>query len=101
MRFFVAKLSYHILPYLDATISVFINNAGTYNSSDTHEVWLLIVWNVLFVVSFNHNLIHIFILRKDSMIVNYRPKIHQSAGLSSSEDRTLGNEKTGILFHCH
>ena len=60
---------------------MFINDVGTmqipiiidaviaYDCPDTTKVWLLIVCNVLFVESMNHNLIPPFILQEGGMEV--------------------------------
>ena len=94
---------------ISATVSAFTEDVGTleipivdaviaYNCPDTTKVWLLIVRNVLFVESMNHNLIPPFILREVGMEVNYRPKIHHPQGTPSITDHTFGSEKHGLLI---
>ena len=70
----------HILSQsgIKATVSAFIDNVGTmqipiiyaviaYDCPDTTKIWLLIVRNVPYVESMDHNLILPFILHKGGM----------------------------------
>ena len=93
---------------INATVSAFTDDVGTmqipiidaviaYDCPDTTKVWLLIVRNVLYVESMNHNLIPPFILHEGGMEVNDRPKIHHPQGTPSITDHTFGNEKQGLL----
>ena len=78
------------IPIIDAVI--------TYDCPDTTKVWLLTVYNVLFVESMNHNLIPPFILREDDMEVNDRAKIHNPQGKPSLTDHTYGSSKHVLLI---
>ena len=89
---------------INATVSAFTDDVGTmqipivdavieYNCPDTTKIWLLIVRNVLYVESMDHNLILPFILCDGGMQVNDRPKIHHPTGTPSITDHTFGSEK--------
>ena len=101
----------HILSQseINATVSAFTDDVGTmeipildaviaYNCLDTNNVWLLIVQNVLFVESMNHNLIPPFILQEGGMEVNDRPNIHYPRGTPSITNHTFSNAKNRLLI---
>ena len=92
---------------INATVSAFTDDVGTmqipivdaviaYYYPDTTKIWLLIVPNVPYVESMDHNLIPPFILREGGMQVNDRPKIHHPTGTPTVTDHTFGNEKEGL-----
>ena len=69
----------------------------TYGCPDTKKM-LLIVHNVLYVESMDHNFISPFIICESGIEVNDRPTIHHPTGTPSVTDYPFGSVKHGLLI---
>ena len=69
------------VPIVDAMLA--------YDCERTNQVYLLVLWNVLYIESMDDNLISPFILREAGLIVNEQVKIHCGLNTVTEEDHII------------
>ena len=75
-----------------------VDAAVAYDCPRTHQTYILIVRNALYVESMEENLVPPFILREAGLIVNECPKQHRPVGDATEEDHAIIDPASGLLI---
>ena len=75
-----------------------VDAAVAYDCPRTHQTYILIVRNALYIELMEENLIPPFILREAGLIVNECPKQHRPVGDATKEDHATGDADSWLLM---